>query len=144
LVAGKKEMRIKYFLKLKKMLQGMREPSREKEKHKVQALAQELQELMQQIPSNVEQLIEEVIIEESNVMGLEEIETGKQYIKTGRHHTETECVCCAAKIQVLEERLCHSELTVLYLTQQLRYALHHFVKKTSRAMILQNLPNIGM
>jgi len=71
-------------------------------------------------------------------------ETGKQYIKTGRHHTETECVCCAAKIQALEERLCHSELTVLYLTQQLRYALHHFVKKTSRAMILQNLPNIGM
>ena len=79
----------------------MREPSREKKKHKVQ----ELQELIQLVPSIVEQLIEKVIIEESNAMGLEEIETGKQYMKTGRHHTETEFACCAAKIQVIEEKL---------------------------------------
>ena len=64
---------------------------------------------MQQVPS----IVEEVIIEESNAMALEEIETRKQYIKTGRRRTVTECACCGAKIHVLEKKLCHSELIVL-------------------------------
>jgi len=125
-----------------------RAKQREKEKQKVQALAQDLQELMRQVPSIVEQLIEEVVIEETNAMGLEEIETGKQYVKTGRHHTETECACCAAKIQVLEEKLHHSELTVLYLTQQLRLCTIPFCEESFKSddftRFYTGLPNIGI
>ena len=42
----------------------------------MQVLAQDLQ-LLLQVPHIVEQLIEEVVIEESNAVGSEEIETGK-------------------------------------------------------------------
>jgi len=44
-------------------------------------------------------------IEESNVRGLEEIESGKQHIRTKTHqHCHHECAFCAAKIHALEER----------------------------------------
>ena len=126
----------------------MRAKQREKEKRRVQALAQDLQELLLQVPFIVEQLIEEVVIEESNALGSEEIETGKRYIKTGTRQCHRECVACAAKIKALEEKLCHSKLTVLYLTEQLRISTVPFCEESFKSddftKFYTGLPNIGI
>jgi len=83
----------------------------------------------------MQQVIEKSLhIEESNARGLEEIKTGEQYIRTGTHQQcNHECACSDAKIHALEGRLRHSELTVLYLTEQLRVCAILFCEESVRS-----------
>ena len=126
----------------------MRAKQREKEKRRVQALAQDLQELLLQVPSIVEQLIEEVVIEESNALGSEEIETGKRISKLG-HNNAMESVWHVLPRSKLLKKSCATVSLLCYiLTEQLRISTVPFCEESFKSddftKFYTGLPNIGI
>ena len=103
------------------------------ERAKVRDMKRNLQEMLQFIPIVAVQLIKEVVMKETKLIALEQIEIGMQYIKIESPDSEKPQCASLTEIKALEDELNSRNHALHSLTQQLSVHLLPFCEESFKS-----------